>query len=125
VIAWHLLIGAFVGWLQGEHRNVIEYLREENRVLLVLEPADKKRDEHVQRNHASSLRQQPGDVFGHYAIVNSFLLDDFCALLSRVGAVTRRAAHLEVLALRHQLQGATGGPPMEFFTGTPRTRPIA
>jgi hypothetical protein len=33
VIALHLLVGALVGWLQGEHRNVIEYLREENRVL--------------------------------------------------------------------------------------------
>ena len=35
-------------------------------VLFVLEPADKKRDEQVQRNHASSLRQLPGEVFGHY-----------------------------------------------------------
>jgi hypothetical protein len=31
-------------------------------VLLVLEPADKQRDKQVQRNHAASLRQQPGDV---------------------------------------------------------------
>ena len=37
-------------------------------VLLVLKPADKKCDEQVQRNHASSLRQQPGDVFGHFGV---------------------------------------------------------
>jgi hypothetical protein len=37
-------------------------------VLLVLEPADKKRDDQVQRTHASSLRQQRGDVFGHYGL---------------------------------------------------------
>jgi hypothetical protein len=40
-------------------------------MLLVLEPADKKRDEQVQRNHPSSLRQQPGDVFGHFGIVRA------------------------------------------------------
>jgi hypothetical protein len=41
-------------------------------VLLVLEPADKKRDEQVQRNHASSLRQLPRDVFGHYGLGGLF-----------------------------------------------------
>ena len=30
-----LLVGALIGWLQGEQHKVIEYLREENRVLKV------------------------------------------------------------------------------------------
>jgi putative transposase len=33
VIPLHLLVAALVGWLEGEQHKVIEYLREENRVL--------------------------------------------------------------------------------------------
>jgi len=33
VVPLHLLIGALLGCLQGEQHKVIEYLREENRVL--------------------------------------------------------------------------------------------
>ena len=35
VIPLHLLVGALIGWLQGEQHKVIAYLREENRVLKV------------------------------------------------------------------------------------------
>jgi transposase InsO family protein len=35
VIPLHLLVGALAGWLHGEQHKVIEYLREENRVLKV------------------------------------------------------------------------------------------
>jgi putative transposase len=35
VIPLNLLIGALAGWLQGEQHKVMDYLREENRVLKV------------------------------------------------------------------------------------------
>jgi hypothetical protein len=51
VIPLHLIDGALVEWLHGEDRKVIEYLREENRVLkaqlqnhrLRLSDADRRR----------------------------------------------------------------------------------
>ncbi len=30
---WHILVMAIAGWINGEQRVVVEYLREENRVL--------------------------------------------------------------------------------------------
>jgi hypothetical protein len=33
VLPLHLIVAAFLGWLAREQREVIEFLREENRVL--------------------------------------------------------------------------------------------
>jgi hypothetical protein len=32
-LPWHLFVAAFFGWLERQQRDVIEFLREENRVL--------------------------------------------------------------------------------------------
>jgi hypothetical protein len=60
VLPLHLILAALFGWLEREQRDVIEFLREENRALKAQLHGRRLRLDDNQRRRLAVIRQRPG-----------------------------------------------------------------